>query len=74
MDAELDLWGQYHGHSVITIFGLRRLCLPTNVSKEGYALLLETTDSFFDSKTKIKALLQSRVEQKKELNTAPSSD
>ena len=33
-DADLDLWGQTHGHSVLSILGLWRLCLPKFVSKE----------------------------------------
>lgn len=33
--------------------------------KEGYALLLETTDTFFDPRTKIKAHIKSKLERKK---------
>lgn len=36
--------------------------------KEGYALLLETTDTFFDPRTKIKAHIKSRLEHKKKDN------
>jgi len=36
--------------------------------EEGYALLLETTDSFFDPRTKIKAHIQSKLKDKKKDN------
>ena len=33
-DADLDLWGQTHGHSVLSILGLWKSCPPKIVSKE----------------------------------------
>ncbi|EDP97144.1 cysteine peptidase family C39 domain-containing protein [Kordia algicida OT-1] len=36
-----------------------------NPLQEGYALLFEPTDSFFDPRTKIKVQIQSRIEKKK---------
>ena len=46
----------------------------TSNFEEGYALLMETTEAFFDAKTKIKVHTQSRIEKSKKANETRQSD